>query len=344
MLFIVYTSALGPKQIIDNQITLTMKITNLIASLVLICLTICGCSDIFSSTLIEPQFQVGEQAIYQSQSVSIATDNGVEVSRKTGKHKMLLSVKGMNSEGYVLRFKPFYSNNEPKHSVNSDQDLIRGVVVDFTKQLEYLFQTDKNGQLIDVANFVEINELVDNAISAVKADHPQGGKGLEAALNIAFQSFTNKEIILIIYREVGGLLGLYGKKFKEGDTLVSNTITGTVTTQITSVTPPSENSGYIVKTVSDTQSNEDYYYEMSIKHLAKAGDLTDDDKAFMRRRANEIAKGLCIHSEVTYEFFSNGWVKSIKAVHTPKDEVSNNLSTTKLTDIIECIDSKKLKL
>ena len=61
-----------------------MKKTNLIASLIVIVamlLTICGCNDNTSSTVIEPQFQVGEQATYQTQMTAITTENGIETSR-----------------------------------------------------------------------------------------------------------------------------------------------------------------------------------------------------------------------------------------------------------------------
>ena len=92
-----------------------MKKTNLIASLVVIVamlLTICGCNDNTSNTIIEPQFQVGEQATYQTQITTISTDNGVETSRNTQKTKMSISVQETNRDGYVLKFNTFASNNE----------------------------------------------------------------------------------------------------------------------------------------------------------------------------------------------------------------------------------------
>lgn len=104
-----------------------MKKTNLIASLVVIVamlLTICGCNDNTSNTIIEPQFQVGEQATYQTQITTISTDNGIETSRNTQKTKMSISVQGTNRDGYVLKFNTFTSNNEYKHPDKTIQSIV----------------------------------------------------------------------------------------------------------------------------------------------------------------------------------------------------------------------------
>lgn len=322
-----------------------MKKTNLIASLVVIVamlLTICGCNDNTSSTVIEPQFQVGEQATYQTQMTAITTENGIETSRKAQNTKLSISVNETNKDGYVLKFKTFASNSEFKHPNKTIQSLVGSVLSGFSKQGELLVQTDKTGQLIDILNFEEINKAVTNTISTTKAKYPQYGKYLETTLKAILQPITDKEYLLDTNREVGELFGLYGKKLKEGSTLVSTTKAQTVTTKTISVTPPNENSGYVVKAVSDTQLNEDYLYKICIKQFEKAGNLTDDAKAFLRKRAKEIVEGTSIHSEVTYEFFSNGWVKRIANKSTNRSEYDGKVSITQTYTTKECIDSKKL--
>lgn len=324
-----------------------MKKTNLIASLVVIVamlLTICGCNDNTSNTIIEPQFQVGEQATYQTQITTISTDNGIETSRNTQKTKMSISVQETNRDGYVLKFNTFTSNNEYKHPDKTIQSIVGCLGSALSKKGALLVQTDKTGQLIDIINFEEINKLVTNAISTLKAKYPQYGESMEPALKSITQPLTDKEYMLDTNKEVGELFGLYGKKFKEGSTLVSTTKAQTVTTKITSVTPPNENSGYVVKAISDTQLNEDYLYEIVIKQFEEAGKLTDDAKAFMRKRAKEIAEGTSIHSEVTYEFFSNGWVKRITNKHTNRSEYDGKVSITQKYTTKECINSQKLHL
>lgn len=322
-----------------------MKKTNLIASLVVIVamlLTICGCNDNASSTIIEPQFQVGEQATYQTQITTITTDDGIETFRRTQKTKLTISVNEINRDGCVLKFKTFDSNFKFKHPNKTIQSLGRSLLSCLSKQGELLVQTDKTGQLIDIINFEEINKLVTNAISTMKAKYPQDGEHLEISLKTISQPLTDKEYLLDTNREIGELFGLYGKKFKEGSTLVSTTKAQTVTTKITSVTPPNENSGYVVKAVSDAQLNEDYLYRIGIKQFEKAGNLTDDAKAFLRKRAKEIAEGRSTHSEVTYEFFSNGWVKRIANKSTNRSENDGKVSITQTYTTKECIDSKKL--
>lgn len=324
-----------------------MKKTNLIASLVVIVamlLTICGCNDNTSNTIIEPQFRVGEQATYQTQTTAITTDNGVETSRKTLKTKLSISVQETNRDGYVLRFKTFDSNNEFKHPNKTIQRITRSFLAELTKGGELLVQTDKTGQLIDFVNFEEINKRVTNVISTLKAKYPRYGESIAPILKSAFQPVTDKEYMLDTNREVGELFGLYGKEFKEGSTLVSTTKAQTATTKITSVTPPNENSGYVVKAVSDTQLNEDYLYKIVIKQFEEAGKLTDDVKALVRKRAKEIAEGSSFHSEVTYEFFSNGWVKRITNKETKRSEYDGKVSITESYTTKECINSKKLHL
>lgn len=322
-----------------------MKKTNLITSLVVIVamlLTICGCNDNTSNTIIEPQFQVGEQATYQTQITAITTDNGIETSRKTQKIKLSISVNEANRDGYVLKFKTFDSSLKFKHPDKTIQSLGRSLLSGFSKQGELLVQTDKTGQLVDILNFEEMNKLVTDAISTAKAKYPQYGEYLETTVKAILQPFTDKEYLLDTNRKVGELFGLYGKKFKEGSTLVSTTKAETVTTKIISITPPNENSGYVVKAVSDAQFNEDYLYKIGIKQFEKAGNLTDDAKAFLRKRAKEIAEGTSIHSEVTYEFFSNGWVKRIANKSTNRSENDGKVSITQTYTTKECIDSKKL--
>lgn len=324
-----------------------MKKTNLIASLVVIVamlLTICGCNDNTSNTIIEPQFQVGEQATYQTQMTAITTDNGVETSRKTQKTKLSISVNQANRDGYILRFKTLNTNIGFKHPNKTIQSIVRSFLSDLTKDGALLVQTDKAGQLIDIINFEKVNKQVTNAISTLEAKYPQFYDRAEPILKVISQPMTDKEYLLDTNREVGELFGLYGKKFKEGSTLVSTTKAQTVTTKITSVTPPDENSGYVVKAVSDTQLNEDYLYEIVIKQFEKAGKLTDDAKAFMRKRAKEIAEGRSIHSEVTYEFFSNGWVKRITNKCTDRSEYDGKVSITQTYTTKECINSQKLHL
>lgn len=242
----------------------------------------------------------------------------------------------------MLKFKTFDPNFKFKHPNKTIQSLGRSLLSGLSKQGELLVQTDKTGQLIDVLNFEEINKLVTNAISTTKAKYPQYGEDLENSVKAILQLFTDKEYLLDTNREVGELFGLYGKKFKEGSTLVSTTKAQTVTTKITSVTPPNENSGYVVKAVSDSQLNEDYLYKIGIKQFEKAGNLTDDAKDFMRKRAKEIAEGLSTHSEVTYEFFSNGWVKRIAIKATQRSEYDGKVSITQRYTTKECIDSKNL--
>ena len=323
-----------------------MKKTNLIASLVVIVamlLTICGCNDNTSNTIIEPQFQVGEQATYQTQITAITTENGIETSRKAQNTKLSISVNKTNRDRYVLKFKTFASNSKFKHPNKTIQSIVGSFLSDLSKQKKLLIQTDKTGQLIDILNFEEINKLVTNAISTMKAKYPQHGEYLETTLKAIFQPVTDdKEYLLDTNREVGELFGLYGKKFKEGSTLVSTTKAQTVTTKITSVTPPNENSGYVVKAVSDTQLNEDYLYKTAIKSFEKAGNLTDDAKSFLRKRAKEIAEGKSFHSEVTYEFFTNGWVKRITIKSTDRSEYDGKVSITQTYTTKECINSQKL--
>lgn len=322
-----------------------MKKTNLIASLVVIVamlLTICGCNDNTSSTIIEPQFQVGEQATYQTQITAITTENGIETSRSTQKTKLSISVNEINRDGCVLKFKTFDSSLKFNHPNKTIQSFVRSLLSGFSKQGELLVQTDKTGQLVDILNFEEVNKLVTNTISTTKAKYPQYGEYLETTVKAILQPFTDKEYLLYTNRGVGELFGLYGKKFKEGSTLVSTTKAETVTTKIISVTPPNENSGYVVKGVSDAQLNEDYLYKICIKQFEKAGNLTDDAKAFLRKRAKEIVEGTSIHSEVTYEFFSNGWVKRIVNKSTNRSENDGKVSITQKYTTKECIDSKKL--
>jgi len=94
----------------------------------------------------------------------------------------------------------------------------------------------------------------------------------------------------------------------------------------------------------DIDFNEDYLYEIVIKQFEEAGKLTDDAKAFMRKRAKEIAEGTSIHSEVTYEFFSNGWVKRITNKLTNRSEYDGKVSITQKYTTKECINSQKLHL
>ena len=324
-----------------------MKNTNLIASLVVIAamlLTICGCNDNTSNTIIEPQFQVGEQATYQTQITTVTTDNGVETSRITQKTKSSISVNKSNRDGYILGFKTFNTNNEIKHPNKTVQRMVRSFLSDLTKDGVLLVQTDKTGQLIDITNLEVVNKQVTNAISTLKAKYPQYGESMEPILKGISQPLTDKEYLLDTNREVGELFGLYGKKFKEGSTLVSTTKAQTATTKITSVTPPNENSGYVVKAVSDTQLNEDYLYKCVIKAFEEAGKLTDDVKASARKRTKEIAEGTSIHSEVTYEFFSNGWVKRITNKCTTRSEYDGKVSITQRYTTKECINSQKLHL
>lgn len=194
-------------------------------------LTICGCNDNTSNTIIEPQFQVGEQATYQTQITAITTDNGIETSRKTQKTKLSISVNEANRDGYVLKFKTFDSNLKFKHPNKTIQSLGRSLISVFSKQGELLVQTDKTGQLIDILNFEEMNKLATDAISTTKAKYPQYGEYLETTVKTILQPVTDKEYLLDTNRKVGELFGLYGKEFKEGSTLVSTTKAETVTTR-----------------------------------------------------------------------------------------------------------------